>query len=137
MARESAFVLRDFLAEAGEAMVIDLRRRFTTHPGELGRDREEVLRRFLEAYLPKRFEVSNGFAFDASGNVSKQLDVVVAHGLMAPRFETQGGLRFHPCESVVAVGQIRTSVTSRAELRDALDNLRSAKALDRSANGKA
>jgi hypothetical protein len=46
-------------------------------------------------------------------------------------------VRFHPCESVVAVGQLRTSVTSRAELWDALDNLRSAKALDRSANGKA
>ena len=137
MTRASGFVLRDFLAEAGEAMVTDLRRRFTTHPGELGRDREEVLRAFLEAYLPRRFDVSNGFAFDASGAVSKQLDVIVAHQLVAPRFATRGGVRFHPCESVVAVGQLRTSVTSRAELLDAFDNLRSAKALDRSANGKA
>jgi hypothetical protein len=135
--RVSSFVLRDFLAEAGETMVTDLRRRFTTHPGELGRDREEVFRRFLEAYLPRRFDVSNGFAFDASGAVSKQLDVIVAHQLAAPRFATRGDVRFHPCESVVAVGQLRTSVTSRAELLDAFDNLRSAKALDRSANGMA
>lgn len=133
----SGFVLRDFLAEAGEAMVTDLRRRFTSHPGELGRDREEIFRRFLEAYLPRRFDVSNGFAFDASGAVSRQLDVIVTHQLVAPRFATQGGLRFHPCESVVAVGQLRTAVTSRAALLDALDNLRSAKALDRSANGRA
>lgn len=118
-------------------MAADLRERLLAHPGELGAERESIVRDFLVSYLPKRFEISSGFAFDSSGRLSKQLDIIVADAHASPRFETPGGRRFYPCESVVAVGQIRSSLTSRRELLDALENLESVKTLDRSANGKA
>jgi len=118
-------------------MRAELAERLLEHPGELGIGREEILRKFLRAYIPSRFEVSTGFVFDSKGNVSKQLDIVIANALVCPRFETAGGNRFYPCESVVAVGQVKSSLTSEAELRSALQNLESVKDLDRSADGKA
>jgi hypothetical protein len=95
------------------------------HPGELGVDREEIIRRFLQAYLPKRFEVSSGLAFDSKGNISQQLDIVISNSLVCPRFETQAGTRFYPCESVVAVGQVKSSLRTRDEFRSAMANLAS------------
>jgi hypothetical protein len=115
----------------------DLRQRFVEHPGELGEEREAIIRSFLKAYLPKRFEISTGFVFDCEGNVSNQIDIVIADSLVCPLIETVGGKRYYPCESVVAVGQVKSSVTSNTELRSALDNLESVKRLDRSAKGTA
>src|ERR1700692_1094214 len=125
------------LKSAGKRMRDDLAERMVEHPGEIGAGREEIFRRCLRAYIPSRFEVSTGFAFDSKGNVSKQLDIVIANALVCPRFETVGGNRFYPCESVVAVGQVKSSLTSDTALQGALENLESVKALDRSANGRA
>jgi hypothetical protein len=125
------------LTGAGKRMREDLAERMVEHPGELGVAREEIIRRFLRAYLPARFEISTGFVFDSKGNVSKQLDIIIANALVCPRFETAGGIRFYPCESVVAVGQVKSSLTSDAELQRALANLESVKELDRSADGRA
>ena len=131
------FSLQDMLTNAGKRMRADLRERMVEHPGELGTGREEIIRRFLRSYIPARFDVSTGFVFDFKGNVSKQLDVIIANALLCPRFETAGGNRFYPCESVVAVGQVKSSLTSDNALQSALDNLESVKKLDRSANGRA
>jgi hypothetical protein len=59
-------------------MRADLAERLVDHPGEVGSGREEILRRFLRDYLPKRFDVSSGFVFDSEGNISRQLDIIVA-----------------------------------------------------------
>lgn len=131
------FKVADLLKSSGERMRRDLHQRLVGHPGEEGSGREETVRQFLRTYLPKRFEVSTGFGFDWTGRRSNQLDLIVADTLLCPRFETSGGIRFYPCESIVAVGQVRSAITSKRKLRHALDNLESAKALDRSANGRA
>lgn len=131
------FRLDTLLAAAAARMKADLSQRLIAHPGELGTDREEVVRSFLRAYLPKRFEVSTGFVFDANGAVSKQIDVIIADSHVCAHFETVGGTRYYPCESVVAVGQVKSSLTSKKKLRDALENLESVKQLDRSARGRA
>ncbi len=131
----SVFSLADLLKSSGKRMRADLAERLVPHPGELGTGREEIIRQFLRSYLPKRFEISTGFAFDSKGKVSQQLDIIVADALVCPHFETSGGNRFYPCESVVAVGQVKSSLTSRKEFHEALANLESAKGLDRSAGG--
>ena len=125
------------IRSAGERMREDLAERFVDHPGELGAGREEIIREFLRTYLPKRYDVSTGFAFDALGNVSQQLDIIISDALIGPRFETRGGIRYHPCETVLAVGQVKSSITSSDVFSAALDNLASAKRLDRSARGEA
>jgi hypothetical protein len=129
--------LRDLLAHAGQRMALDLRQRLVPHRGEQGASREAIIREFLRAYLPKRFEVSTGFVFDADGRVSEQIDIIIADSLVTPRFEDPGGIRFYPCEAVVAAGEVRTAITSRTQLWDAITQLRSVSLLDRSANGRA
>ena len=133
----NTFSLEQLLSAAAKRMRLDLAERLVPHKGELGSGREAIIRSFLQSYLPKRFEVSTGFLFDSRGRVSDQLDIVIANTLAAPRFETSGDKRFFPCEAVVAVGQVKSTVTSRAEFTKALKNLESAKLLDRSAGGKA
>jgi hypothetical protein len=123
------------LARAGMRMADELKERLVPHSGELGIAREEILRRFLRDNLPRRYEVSSGFVFDSSGEISQQLDIIIADALVAPRFEVSGGIRFYPCESVVAVGQVKTHVSSRREMWDAINNLRSVSLLDRNYPG--
>lgn len=129
--------LTSLLQAAAERMSTDLRQRLITHPGELGTAREQIIRDFLKSRLPKRFDVGTGFAFDCSGNISKQLDVVIFDSLICPRFELPGGKSLFPCECVVAVGQVKSNLSSQRDLSNALDNLESVKVLDRSARGTA
>lgn len=129
--------LRDILAHAGRRMAVELNQRLIPHRGEQGSAREEVVREFLRRHLPKRFEISTGFVFDAGGQVSEQLDIIIADASLTPRFEVTGDTRFYPCEAVVAAGEVRSSITSRSELWDALTQIRSVSNLDRSANGQA
>jgi len=135
--RQAEISLAKMLEEAAENMASNLRSKLLKHPGELGTAREQILRDFLRAHLPKRFEVSTGFAFDCNGQMSKQLDVVIFDATVCPRIEIPGHKFLFPCEAVVAVGEVKSSVTSRQQFRDALENLSSAKALDRSAKGTA
>lgn len=136
-APKGEFRLRDLLTSNAERMRAELKLQLIDHPGELGRDREEVIRAFLERHLPKRFTVSTGFVFDATGRVSEQIDVIIADALVCPTFMTAGGVRFFPCEAVVAAGQVKSSMTSESVMREALGNLESVKSLDRSAGGLA
>lgn len=129
--------LAKLLESAAENMAANLKRRLIVHPGELGTGREQIVREFLASHLPRRFEVSTGFAFDCTGSVSKQLDIVIFDASVCPRFEIPGGKFIFPCEAIVAVGQVKSSVTSRQQFWEAVENLFSVKTLDRSANGTA
>jgi hypothetical protein len=129
--------LNALLEAASEEMATTLRRRLLSHPGELGSAREEIVREFLRSLLPKRFEVSTGFAFDCAGRISRQLDIVIFDADVCPRFGIPGGKFIFPCEAVIAVGQVKSSLTSRQQLNAVLENLASVKSLDRSANGAA
>src|SRR5690349_19330992 len=93
------FELAELLALAQARMSTDLEAMLIKHPGELGISREEVIRQFLRAYLPKRFEISSGFVFDCTGRRSKQIDIIIADSLVSPRFDLPGGTRLYPCES--------------------------------------
>ena len=131
-----SFKVPELIQSAAEQMGAALRQKLIPHSGELGTGREEIIREFLRGYLPKRFGVSTGFVFDSHGNVSRQIDVIINDNLMAPQFEAIGGKKFFPCESVVCVGAIKSSLTSRRSIKKTLDNLTSVKCLDRSAGGR-
>lgn len=130
------FNVPELLMSVAAQMRAALRESLIPHPGELGTGREEVIRGFLRKYLPQRFGVSTGFVFDFSGKVSKQIDVIIYDALLTPKFEVVGGKVFHPCESVVCVGEIKSVLTSKRDFTKALENLRSVKDLDRSSGGE-
>lgn len=104
------------------------------HPGEAGRAREGVLRRFLRRLCPPGMGLDTGFVIDGSGSVSGQVDLVLYRNDYYPIFEI-GGIKHFPVESVVAVFEIKASTDSENKLRSALRQIESVKALDRTGGG--
>jgi hypothetical protein len=106
-----------------------------SHPGESGRARENVLAAYLRQLLPKEFSVDTGFVFDASGKISKQIDIVIYRADYYPVFEI-GGIKHYIVESVVAAIENKASIASQESLSSALENIKSVKQLDRTGSGK-
>jgi hypothetical protein len=104
------------------------------HPGETGRARENVIAKYLRRIVPKEFGIDTGFVFDASGSISRQVDVVIYRTGYHPVFEI-GEVKHFIVESVVAVLENKASIAKRDRLDDALGNIRSVKALDRTNAG--
>jgi len=130
------FSISALIEDEAERLASSLRQRLIPHSGELGTAREQVIRDFIQQQLPRRLAVSSGFVFDVHGHVSQQMDIVIHDAEVCPVFQAAGGVKFFPCEGVVAVGQVKTNITSATEFEDALQNLRSAKKLDRSGGGE-
>lgn len=105
-----------------------------SHPGESGRAREEIMRRYLRRFVPSGFGVDTGIVVDSVGGVSRQIDIIIHRTDYHPTFEV-GGVRHFMVESVVAVLENKAVIDDRADLRDALSNVRSVKVLDRSGGG--
>lgn len=105
------------------------------HPGENGRARENILRDFIASLLPSTYRASTGFVFDSAGNTSRQIDLIVYRHDYAPVFVV-GGINHFLIEAVVAVFEVKAAITSTAALGQALDNVRSVLALDRTAGGE-
>jgi hypothetical protein len=105
------------------------------HPGENGRAREEILRRFLREVVPPDFGVETGFVIDAAGGVSRQIDIVIYRHGRFPVLDV-GGVKHFLVESVAAVLEVKAAITSATQLTDALVNVASVKALDRTNSGK-
>jgi hypothetical protein len=105
------------------------------HRGQAGEARELALGGVLDKYLPERAAVDTGFVIDALGRQSQQMDIVIYDRTSTAVFDVSGK-HFYPCETVLAVGQVKTAITSRERLTDALENIASVKALDRSNRGR-
>lgn len=105
------------------------------HPQESGQAREHALIALLRKYLPKRIEVDRGFVVDAKGNTSKQQDVVIYDRTVGTFFEISS-VKYYPCESVIAVGEVKADINAAIKMEDALEKIRSVKSLDRTNGGK-
>ena len=105
------------------------------HPGESGRAREQVQTAFIEQLVPSSFGVSTGFVVDALGGKSRQVDIVVYRTDYAPVFEI-GRVKHFLVESVVAVLEVKAAISKEAVLTQALNNVASVKALDRTNRGR-
>lgn len=104
------------------------------HPGESGRARENALAAFIRRLVPRSFGVDTGFVIDSQGEISRQIDIVIYRTDYHPVFEI-GGVKHFLVESVVAVIENKARITTRAQLKSALENIRSVKKLDRSNQG--
>jgi hypothetical protein len=81
-----------------------------------------AVRDLLKNFLPQRYGVSQGFVVSPNGDISKQCDIIVYAPEYTPVIRNPEQQRFFPIESVVAVGEVKSSVDSRT-LRKALTNL--------------
>lgn len=71
---------------------------------------------------------------DAAGGISNQIDIVIYRDDYHSTFEI-GEIKHFMVESVVAVIENKASMASSAALRQAFDNIKSVKRLDRTNKG--
>lgn len=110
------------------------RARLISHSNESGEASEAALREILRLYLPKRCGVDKGFVIDSNTtdiNESNQIDVVIYDKNYTPVFEIVDGKRYFPCETVLAVGEVKSSIDSVSKLKDSFNKIESVKSLNR------
>lgn len=82
------------------------------HPVTKGDHCEGAWIEFFRSFLPSRYAVDKGFVFDAKGNVSEQIDIIIYDALYSPLiFETDAGEKFITAESVYAIFESKDEIT--------------------------
>ena len=102
------------------------------HSYEKGLRSENVLCDFLAGYLPPRYGVSRGEVVAATGQRSRQIDLVIYDALHAPLLQDTETSRIFFAESVYAAIELKPRL-SRSTLAEAVRTIASVKALYRGA----
>lgn len=104
----------------------------TKHHGSRGTEREEIVARFLELYVPGTVAVvHNAEVISMDGQVSKQCDIVIVDK-RAPRLRDIKSHHIIPVECVYGVIEVKTRLTG-SELVDACAKIATVKRLPRNA----
>jgi len=106
------------------------------HEGEFGYAREEAVRILLKKFISNRFECSNGFVLNGSDQQTTQCDAVIYDAQESPLRDTESAIKFFPCESVVAIGEVKSKLT-KTSLKNALIKLAENKKIRNSMIGDA
>ncbi len=103
-----------------------------TTPGLVGGAKETTTRNKLEQLLPPGIGVGSGCVIDSYGKTSRQMDVVIFEKHICPVYciNEAPETTYYPCEGVIAVGEIKSSLTSK-QLADIFEKLASVKVLKR------
>ena len=102
------------------------------HNCSKGTFREQILKSFLRPFLPGCYGVSGGQAFDNTGNISKQLDIVIYDSLFSYIAPYMDDFIYFPCESVYGNVEIK-SMLNKQSFEEAVENIASLKRLSRKA----
>ena len=115
---KNSFDPHSFLQETGKDLIsaFDRADDATTPIGVGGAKEKSVIER-LDQILPVGIGVGSGFVFDNYGKTSQQMDVVLFEKDVCPRFSYSESATYYPCESVIATGEIKSSI-GKAELSD-------------------
>jgi hypothetical protein len=90
---------------------------FVQHAGDKGENREEILRRFLEERLPRRFGIAKGEILDPNGVHSRSADLIIYDALNCPVLFT-GKTAVLPIEGVYGIIEVKSRL-SKQEFLDA------------------
>lgn len=125
------FDTHTYIKSLGEELVRAFGRAgLATTPGLKGEARERAVRRKLECLLPGGVGVGTGCVIDSEGKASGQIDVVLYEKEFCPVFGLEDDVSYYPCESVIAVGSVKSTI-GKKELRDIYGNIASVRKLKR------
>jgi hypothetical protein len=106
-------------------------RKSMPHHGVAGQETENLLIDFLNERLPRRFSAVTGLVIDTENSLSKQCDVLIYDAENSPVYRAGSVGQILPSDSIAAVIQVKSKL-SKAELKDAAENIASVKKLQRS-----
>jgi hypothetical protein len=98
------------------------------HSGLKGGEAEEIIRKFLQGHLPKRFDVGSGIIIDAQDKLSKQIDVIIYDAFNCPVYRASPTAAIIPSDNVAAVIEVKSRL-DKERLREAFENASSVKSL--------
>lgn len=98
-----------------------------THGSVLGAIREGVIRDILSRFLPRSVEIGTGQVVDIMGELSGQVDIIVARDT-TPVFRFEGNMSAFLAETVLATIEVK-SMLYREKLHESLENSKSVKEL--------
>ena len=101
-----------------------------TTSGLKGSAREKNVRAKLASILPGGVGVGTGCVIDSKGNASAQMDIVLYEKQFCPVFSLENDVCYYPCESVMAVGSIKSAI-GKKELYDIYNNIASVRRLNK------
>lgn len=114
-------VARDYFRSQSGVLKSQYEASLTSHAGDTGTNREEVLASWLQKHLPRATSPeTGGQIIDSDGHVTPQIDIVIYND-NAPRF---GGnpKSYYFAEGVISAIQVKSKLTS-AQLTSAVNNL--------------
>lgn len=75
-----------------------------------GNEVEVTVREYFKRMLPSRYYVTHGHLIDVNGEVSSQLDIIIADNFNIPSLmTTKDGTEYIPIDSVYAIGEIKST----------------------------
>lgn len=98
------------------------------HRGEKGGQAEQIVRRFLNDHLPRRFAASGGFILDPRDQLSKQTDVIIYDAFNCPVYRADEEAGIFPNDNVAAVIEVKSKLDAD-RLAEAVENIAAAKRL--------
>lgn len=103
-------------------------RKTNPHAGTKGEEVEEILKKFFNDHLPKRYHTTSGIIIDNEDNVSKQTDVIIYDALASPVYRASDTLQILPIDTIASVVEVKTCLNKK-ELEDAYEKIASCKKL--------
>lgn len=119
---------------AEELFISDEEGKKYVHNYEFGAYRESLVREFLKTIIPSKLEIGQGFLINRNNATSKQLDLIIYDHNNSPLIEDQLNNRFFPVESVVGIGEVKSVINSKPQLKDILKTLAKNKKINRDKN---
>lgn len=83
------------------------------HNPTIGILTEEILRTFLQDYIPKGVSVEQGFILNKCGKLSKQCDILIYDSELYSPFYRINDIVVVPSESVISIIEIKTTVNKQ------------------------
>jgi len=99
------------------------------HAGEFGFQREQICKDFIMSVIPKSRQIDiRGFVINSNNEISAEQDLIFYSKNDTPVLTLEKS-KFYPVETVVGIGQIKSIIRTKKELKQALDELKKVKGL--------
>ncbi|MCL5290570.1 MAG: hypothetical protein M1489_06035 [Firmicutes bacterium] len=98
------------------------------HYGERGAEAEQVLIKWLNNHLPKRFSACSGFIMDDNDDISPQTDVIIYDALNCPTLRFSERAAIIPADNAAVAIEVKSKLT-KEELIDASKKMAAIKSL--------
>ena len=112
---KETFNVIEYVNSLGEELILAFNKsKLATHTVANGSSKEKSVIDKLKDILPKGIDVGKGFVYDSFGNVSNQCDIVIYEKDFCIKLSLNGDEEncYYNCESVIAVGEIKSCITS-------------------------